>query len=472
MSKYSFEFKKKVVKAYLSGEGGSKYLSKTYGVPSRRSIEEWVHNYQEFGDEGLIRSRMNQTYSFEKKLSVVELYLSSEISYQDLALQEGITNPSMIVNWVNRFRVAGPEALRPHKKGRRKTLEKPEKKPSALPIESPVDTSAEHVKELEDELLKLRIENAFLKELRRLRLEDEAKMRERRESSTASEDKFKLKDLLSYTCMPKATFMYWQKRFDRENPDKVLEETILAIRECNKDYGYRRIVGELHNQGIKVNKKKVQRIMQKLGLQVTSFTRKSRKYSSYKGKVGTVAPNRIKRRFNTHIPHQKITTDTTELKYYEVDTKGHMTMHKLYLDPFMDMCNGEILSFGIDKHPSVKNVMDALEQAIEITSDCPYRRTFHSDQGWAYQMKAYSHRLKQERIFQSMSRKGNCLDNSVMENFFGLLKQEIYYGVVYYSYEELKSEIERYIKYYNEQRIKEKLGWMSPVQYRLNLLAA
>ena len=188
MSKYSFEFKKKVVKAYLSGEGGSKYLSKTYGVPSRRSIEEWVHNYQEFGDEGLIRSRMNQKYSFEKKLSVVELYLSSEISYQDLALQEGITNPSMIVNWVNRFRVAGPEALRPHKKGRRKTLEKPEKKPSALPIESPVDTSAEHVKELEDELLKLRIENAFLKELRRLRLEDEAKMRERRESSTASED--------------------------------------------------------------------------------------------------------------------------------------------------------------------------------------------------------------------------------------------------------------------------------------------
>ena len=188
MSKYSFEFKKKVVKAYLNGEGGYGYLSKTYGVPAQRNIEEWVRNYQKFGDEGLIRSRKNQTYSFEKKLSVVELYLSSEISYQDLALQEGITNPSMIVNWVNRFRVAGPDALRPHKKGRRKTLEKPEKKSSALPIESPVDTSAEHVKELEDELLKLRIENAFLKELRRLRLEDEAKMRERRESSTASED--------------------------------------------------------------------------------------------------------------------------------------------------------------------------------------------------------------------------------------------------------------------------------------------
>lgn len=272
--------------------------------------------------------------------------------------------------------------------------------------------------------------------------------------------------------MPKATFMYWQKRFHRENPDKELEIKIHQIRESHKDYGYRRICGELRNQGYCVNKKKVQRIMQKFGLQVISFTRKSRKYSSYKGKVGTVAPNRIRRRFNTPILHQKITTDTTEFKYYEVDTNGHMTMHKLYLDPYMDMCNGEIVSYGISKRPSAKSVMEALEQAIAVTSDCPYRRTFHSDQGWAYQMKAYAHRLKEEKIFQSMSRKGNCYDNAVMENFFGLLKQEIYYGVVYYSYEELKSEIERYIKYYNEQRIKEKLGWRSPVQYRLSLLAA
>ena len=117
---------------------------------------------------------------------------------------------------------------------------------------------------------------------------------------------FRLKDLLSYTGMPKATYLYWQKKFDRENPDKELEEKILEIRELNKDYGYRRVLGELRNQGYRVNKKKVQRIMQKLGLQVTSFTRKSRKYSSYKGKVGTVAPNRIRRRFDTHIPHQKV----------------------------------------------------------------------------------------------------------------------------------------------------------------------
>ena len=189
MAKYSFEFKKKVVLAYINGEGGYGYLSKTYGVPAQRNIEQWVHNYQTFGDKGLQRSRKNDIYSFEKKLSVVELYLSSEISYQDLALQEGITTPSIITNWVNRFRIAGPDALRPHKKGRKKTLDKSDNITQSKPLEeTSIDASAEHVRELEDELLKLRIENAFLKELRRLRLEDEAKMRERQESSVASED--------------------------------------------------------------------------------------------------------------------------------------------------------------------------------------------------------------------------------------------------------------------------------------------
>ena len=206
--------------------------------------------------------------------------------------------------------------------------------------------------------------------------------------------------------MAKATYMYWQKRFNRENSDQDLEEKIPKIQEKNKNYGYRRISGELRKQGLVVNKKKVQRIMKKLGLQVTSFTRKSRKYNSYKGKVGKTVKNRIRRRFYTSIPHQKITTDTTEFKYYEVDKKGHMTMNKLYLDPFMDMYNGEIISFRISKIASFKNVADALEEAIERTADCPYRRTFHSDQGWAYQKKTYVQKLKKERIFQSMSRIG------------------------------------------------------------------
>lgn len=149
-----------------------------------------------------------------------------------------------------------------------------------------------------------------------------------------------------------------------------------------------------------------------------------------------------------------------------------MVIKKLYLDPFLDMFNGEVLSYEISKTPSSASVLSAQKQAIVITSDCPYRRIFHSDRGWAYQMQAYSRALKENKIFQSMSRKGNCYDNSIMENFFGILKQEMYYGMTYYSFDELKESIEKYIRYYNEKRIKEELGWMSPVEFRLTTLAA
>ena len=190
MPKYSFEFKKKVVEAYLRGEGGYSYLAKKYGVKNKRQVLNWVHYYAEFGDEGLRRSRGNKTYTFEFKLNVVELYLSSEVSYQELALSQGINNSALLAKWVNDFRIAGPDALRPKKKGRKKSLDSKIKNKTTVQTvdETTVDTSAEHVKQLEDELLKLRIENAYLKELRRLRLEEEALLRKQRESSTASEE--------------------------------------------------------------------------------------------------------------------------------------------------------------------------------------------------------------------------------------------------------------------------------------------
>ncbi len=189
MAKYTFKFKKKVVFEYLYGKIGSTILAPKYNIKSEKQVRQWIHNYQEFGDEGLKRSRKRETYSFEFKLHMVELYLTNEVSYEELALANGITNYATISKWVEAFRVAGPDGLRPRQKGRKKTMNKPTEQNNLQPVEEKnIDTSAEHVKELEDELLKLRIENAFLKELRKLRLEDEEKMRERHESSVASED--------------------------------------------------------------------------------------------------------------------------------------------------------------------------------------------------------------------------------------------------------------------------------------------
>lgn len=187
MTKHSFEFKKTIVLEYLDGKGGILYLSKKYGLNSKSQLHKWVKNYKAFGNDGLLRSREKEVYSFEMKLSIVELYLTSKITYQELAIQNGIKNPATICKWVDHFRVAGPDALKSRRKGRRKVMDKTDRKTqNKLIEEASVNTSVEHVKELEDELLRLRIENAFLKELRRLRLEDEGKMRERQLSSTVS----------------------------------------------------------------------------------------------------------------------------------------------------------------------------------------------------------------------------------------------------------------------------------------------
>ena len=271
---------------------------------------------------------------------------------------------------------------------------------------------------------------------------------------------------MEYFDLPKSTYMYWQQRLDRPNKDEQVEKKILEIRKDNPNYGYRRMAAMLRKQWLLINKKKVQRLVQKLKLQVTSFSRKTRKYSSYKGTIGKVADNEINRKFKVGEPYTYITTDTTEFKYLEKDKNENYQVKKLYLNPYLDMYNSEIISYEISKQPTLEPILKALDKAIEITNINKDKRIFHSDQGWAYQIKQYTSKLEAEGITQSMSRKGNCLDNSPMENFFGILKQEIYYGKKFYSYEELKETIEEYIEYYNKDRIKEKLGYLSPIEYR------
>lgn len=180
MAKYSYEFKKEIVTAYIQGEGGKKYLATKYGVKSPQDIMKWVNAYKEFGDDGIMRTRKNKKYTFEFKLSVVELYLTTKSSYQELALSVGINNPPLINKWVNDYRIAGPNALREKCKGRRVIVPKPKNTYNN-------NENAEYIKQLENDLLKLKIENAYLKELRRLRLEQEVLNKER-ELSAASEE--------------------------------------------------------------------------------------------------------------------------------------------------------------------------------------------------------------------------------------------------------------------------------------------
>lgn len=184
MAKYSYEFKKKLVLEYLNGEAGSDTIAKKYGIGSASEVKRWISAYKAFGDEGLKRSREKKKYTFEIKMLVVQSYLTTEVSYQDLAIQFGINNPSLISRWVSDYRIAGADALRPKKKGR---IPQVSKSKNQISQKAKENADSEYLKQLEDENLRLRIENAYLKELRRLRLEDEKK-NSKRVPFTASEE--------------------------------------------------------------------------------------------------------------------------------------------------------------------------------------------------------------------------------------------------------------------------------------------
>lgn len=241
----------------------------------------------------------------------------------------------------------------------------------------------------------------------------------------------------------------------KDDKYKKVKELIVSIyHENHGRYGYRRITLELNNRGYKINHKTVQRLMKCLGLKCMV---RLKKYRSYKGEIGKIAPNLIKRNFQASQANLKWTTDVTEFSLFG---------EKLYLSPILDMYNGEIISYNINNSPNLFQVMDMLDKAFAKISD-DTNLIFHSDQGWQYQHKMYQKRLKEKGIRQSMSRKGNCLDNAIMENFFGLLKSELLYLREFNSIEEFRIELEKYIDYYNNKRIKSKLKGLSPVQYRI-----
>ena len=243
---------------------------------------------------------------------------------------------------------------------------------------------------------------------------------------------------------------------------KAVKAEITAIYHENKGrYGYRRITTELHKRNFLLNHKTVQQLMKELGL-VCRVRRK--KYRSYKGEVGKIAPNLLNRDFRAEKPNQKWVTDVTEFSLFG---------EKLYLSlsPILDLCSSDLVSYTISDRPALSMVTTMLDEAFaKIPAET--NLILHSDQGWHYQHKQYQRMLKSKGIRQSMSRKGNCLDNAVMENFFGLLKSELLYLQTFQSMEHFKQELVAYLDYYNNRRIKAKLKGLPPAIHRPQALSA
>lgn len=271
---------------------------------------------------------------------------------------------------------------------------------------------------------------------------------------------FSLAVLLEIAQLPRATFYYHLRRQNKPDKYVVAKAEIIVIYHENKGrYGYRRITTELNKRNILLNHKTVQKLMKALGLVCRV---RMKKYRSYKGEVGKVAPNLLNRDFIADRPNQKWVTDVTEFNLFG---------EKLYLSPILDLHSSDLVSYTISNRPVLSMVTTMLDKAFAQIPD-ETNLILHSDQGWQYQHKRYQRMLQKKGVRQSMSRKGNCLDNAVMENFFGLLKSELLYLQEFDSMEQFRQELIDYLDYYNNKRIKAKLKGLPPALHRQQALSA
>jgi putative transposase len=267
--------------------------------------------------------------------------------------------------------------------------------------------------------------------------------------------------LLEAAEIPRSTFFYRQAALSRAAPQAELREKIREIfTQAKARYGHRRIHAILARQGWHVAKKTVLKLMRAESL--FCKVRSRRRFTSYKGQVGKVAENHLKREFSATAPNTKWATDVTEFKVAD---------RKVYLSPVLDLFDRSIISYAVSESPNTAFTNSSLRDAISSLApgEAPL---VHSDQGFQYQHATWQRLLNDAGMTQSMSRKGNCLDNSVMENFFGHLKEEMFHHDEHANAEAFVTELEDYIRWYNYERISLTLECLSPMEYRAQALAA
>ncbi|WP_141717173.1 IS3 family transposase [Burkholderia cenocepacia] len=452
MGKYTDQAKLAAARDYCSGESGLKAVAQRHGV-NVSSLRQWIAGYRAHGEEGVrTKKRAPTNFSVEFKLSVLKRMHEEGLSQRQTAALFNIRRFNVIGEWEDKFNQGGPKALGRVSGERRKTMSK-------TPSDQAKQQNSDHDRSRQDlieELNILRMENAYPKKARCLGSgERSATAKERTLIVLELRQHYPLAGLLQLAGLARSTFYYQQRTLQRGDKYADLKLKIRELFERHKGrYGYRRITAAIRRSGDLVNHKTVRRLMVQLRL---CCRVRVKKYRSYKGQLGHVAPNDLARQFHADRPNEKWVTDVTE---FNVDGR------KLYLSPVLDLFNGEIVSYELSPRPLFGMVGAMLKKAFSRlkAGDQPM---LHSDQGWQCRMPEYWRLLDAHAAKQSMSRKGNCLDNAAMESFFGTLKSEFYYLEKFRSVEELKTGIDSYIRYYNHDRIKLRLKGLSPVEYRI-----
>ncbi|TPR39367.1 IS3 family transposase [Apilactobacillus micheneri] len=399
MVKFSYEFKLNVVLEYLQGYG-STYLCKKYNIVNNSTVLLWINMYKAYGLKGLIVRNYDKVYSGEYKIKVLNWIHTHHKSYPETALQFNISASSTIFTWQRRMETKGIRSFY-NKRGRpkmKKTKSIINAHQKALSKKYMVKYHYEKIKIENNNSSQFVCVNKLIHQLKN----------------------FSKSYILKIIEYPRSLYYYNLKKatlsFNKCGIEKQIKKIILK----HTSYGYHRVTAVLRKSGLNINHKRVQKIMKRNNWQCKLFSRRKRKYNSYKGQVGKIAYNILNGDFTANKFGQKITTDVSEFRYGNEDIN-----HRVYLSPVMNLYSDKIISFNISKHPNVSFTLKALNEAMLNLKSLPYRTIVHSDQGFQYQHHSWANTLKKYNAIQYMSRKGTCLDNAQMESFFHIMKSEM-----------------------------------------------
>lgn len=449
--KKTLEEKLQMCKEHVEEGKSLSHICELHNSKNLDDLKYLVNLYKRYGEDPFLKRERN-IYRKDTKLLAIKRIKNGE-SLRQVSLDIGLINYKIASDWVKKYDIEGEKSIQ-DTYPRKNYLNEDERYKKMI----------DHKLKEENERLKAEID--FLKKSQSLAKKlEELTTKEKVKVVNELRTKYELKVLLEMAKIPLSVYYYQVNAIRNEvNKYEDIEKEIdyLYLEKHKKRIGYQRIYIELKNKGIKIGKNKVLELMRKKGY-VKQNKVNYRKYNSYKGDLGGVKENILNQNFKATKPYEKAGTDITMFRVKE---------EAVYLSPIIDFYTREILSYEIGTDAKLEKVLNMVKKLKENHQDNIKGMIIQSDQGVQYQNSRYSDLLNEYKIVQSMSRKGNCLDNSPTENFFGRLKEEIWYNKEY-NYEnskELIKEIHNYIKYYNETRIVTKLR-TSPVDFRNKCLS-
>lgn len=455
--KHSEEEKQRALKYYLEHGRSITQTTTHLGYPSQTTFKKWLNEAFPDREKHCISGGAMVEYPQEKKREAVIDLCSRNGSANDIAQSHGVSRVTLY-EWKKQLLDKEQGTAMPKKNG------------SALSNEEDLTKEIEKLRaeeaDLQAKLYRLRLEydilekaSEVLKKAEGINLQTMTN-REKAVVIDALREKYRLKELLEALHISKSSYCYQENRI--HGPDKyanIRAEIHTAFSTTNGCYGYRRIHAILRRTGIVVSEKVVRRLMKEENLAVRCIKRK--KYSSYAGEISPEVANIINRDFHADAPNVKWLTDITEFS---------IPAGKVYLSPIIDCFDGLAVSWAIGTSPDSTLVNTMLDEAISILNENEHP-IIHSDRGSHYRWPGWIDRMNEAGLTRSMSKKGCSPDNSACEGFFGRLKNEMFYARSWkdVSTEEFIRTLDAYIHWYNNERIKKTLGWLSPLEYRRSL---